>query len=120
MEFITLPDEKQNTTLSVSRDSQKETEVSDSCHIMPLDRSFSHQSPGRSKTLRTSQRGHPRKKYGQVFIVMDCFETSPSAQGALAGPNKTAWKNAMKEEHDTLIKENEWTLVPRSKYKNRF
>ncbi|GFU09356.1 hypothetical protein NPIL_128331 [Nephila pilipes] len=74
---------------------------------MPPDRSVCHHASGRPRILRTGKRGSPRKKYGQVPIVTDCFETSPSVQEALAGPNKTAWKNALKEEHDALIKENE-------------
>ncbi|GFS58909.1 hypothetical protein NPIL_211591 [Nephila pilipes] len=132
MEFIILPEEKQNSTLredtssdlsdktkreAKSSDSQRETEVSDSCDVMPPDRSFCHHAPGRPRILRTGKRGHPRKKYGLVSIIIDSFETNPSVQDALAGPNKIAWKNPMKEKHDALIKENAWTLVSRLKHK---
>ncbi|GFU50545.1 hypothetical protein NPIL_236291 [Nephila pilipes] len=100
---------KRETT---SSDSQAETEVSDNCDVIPLCRTVSHRVTGRPKILRTIKRARPRKEYGQVSITMECFETSPSVQEALSGPNKTDWKNAMKEEHDALIKETAWTLVP--------
>ncbi|GFS33581.1 hypothetical protein NPIL_59741 [Nephila pilipes] len=121
MDFITPPDEKQNSILNedtssdlgdltkrkaTSSDSQRETEVSDSCDVMPPDRSVCHHASGRSKILRTGKKIRPRKEYEQLSIIMDCFETNPSVQKALAGPNKIAWKNAMKEGHDALIKEN--------------
>ncbi|GFS88383.1 hypothetical protein NPIL_89691 [Nephila pilipes] len=83
---------------------------------MPPDRSVCHHVLGRLRIL-TGKSGRPRKEYGQVSIITDCFETSPSAQEARAGPNKITRKNSMKEEHDALIKENAWTLVPRPKHK---
>ncbi|GFT44809.1 hypothetical protein NPIL_35261 [Nephila pilipes] len=121
MEFITLPDEKLKATLSedkspvlgnspkreaVLSNSQTEIEASDSCNVMPPDRSIFHHAPGRPKILRTGKSGHPRKEYGQVSTIMDCFETSPSIQKALSEPNKVAWFISVKEEYDTLIKAN--------------
>ncbi|GFT60842.1 hypothetical protein NPIL_439401, partial [Nephila pilipes] len=132
MEFVTLPENKQNSTLSentstdlddvtkreaTSSDSQTKPEVSDNCDLLPPRRSFNHHAPGRPRILRTGKRGRPKKEYGQVPIITDCFETSSSVQEVLAGPNKIAWKNAMKEEHEALTKENAWTLVPRPKHK---
>ncbi|GFT44973.1 hypothetical protein NPIL_650011 [Nephila pilipes] len=84
---------------------------------MPSGRSVSYHTPGRPRILRTGKRSRPRKEYGQVSLITDCFETSPSIQVDPSGPNKTAWKNAKKEKHDALIKENAWTLVPRPKHK---
>ncbi|GFS34180.1 hypothetical protein NPIL_218471 [Nephila pilipes] len=73
---------------------------------MPPDRSICHHDSGRAKILRTDKRDRPRKEYGHVSIIKDCFETSPSVQEALTGLNNVAWKNAMKEEHDALILKN--------------
>ncbi|GFT31052.1 hypothetical protein NPIL_274121 [Nephila pilipes] len=58
------------------------------------------------------KRVRPRKKYGQVSIITECFKTRLSVQETLAGPNKVAWENGMKKEHDTLFQENARTLVP--------
>ncbi|GFS96093.1 hypothetical protein NPIL_489671 [Nephila pilipes] len=88
----------------MSSGSQRKTEVSDSCDVMPPDRSVYHPAPGRPRVLKTGKRGRPGKKYAQVLIITDCFETSLNVQEALAGPNKIAWENAMKEEHNALIK----------------
>ncbi|GFS29499.1 hypothetical protein NPIL_205431 [Nephila pilipes] len=84
---------------------------------MPPYRCGCSQAPGRPRILRAGKRGHPRKEYGQVSIITDCFEASPSFQEALARPIKIHWKNTMKEEHDALAKENAWTLVSRPKHK---
>ncbi|GFS58440.1 hypothetical protein NPIL_420141 [Nephila pilipes] len=80
------------------------------------DKSVCHHASERPRISRTGQRGRPRKEYGQVSITTDCFETSPSVQEALTGPNKTAWEKAMKEEHDALIKENAWTCIVLKNY----
>ncbi|GFU62051.1 hypothetical protein NPIL_226441 [Nephila pilipes] len=101
-----------------SSDSQTDTEVSDNCDVIPWCRSINHRAPGRPKILRTGEKGLRRKEYGQVSIITDCFETSLRVQEAFAGPNKTDWKNVMKVEHDALINENAWILVPRPKHKN--
>ncbi|GFS43308.1 retrotransposon 4 protein [Nephila pilipes] len=100
-----------------SSDSQTDTEVSNNCDVIPPCRSVNHRAPGRPRILRTGKRGRPRKEYGQVSITTDYFGTSPRVQEAFTGPNKTDGENAMKEEHDALIKENAWTLVPRPNHK---
>ncbi|GFT56910.1 hypothetical protein NPIL_544321 [Nephila pilipes] len=132
MKFITLPDENQKSYLredtssdlgdspkrkATSSDSLTETEASYSCDVTPPERNVFHLALERPRILRTGKREHPIKEYGQVSKITDCFETSPSVQEALAEPNIEAWKNAMKEEHDALSKENAWILVPRSKHK---
>ncbi|GFU05793.1 hypothetical protein NPIL_630621 [Nephila pilipes] len=105
MEFITLPDEKQNSILSedlscdlgdspkgeaMSSNSQTETAASDNSDVMSPDKGKIPHGPGRWRILQTGKRGHPRKDYRQVSIVLCCFETSPIVQKALVGPNKVA------------------------------
>ncbi|GFS99129.1 hypothetical protein NPIL_684871 [Nephila pilipes] len=122
MEFIILPEEKQNSTLSqntssdfghvtkreaTSSDFHTETEVSDNCDVIPPCRNMNHHTPGSPRILRTGKIGHPRQKYCQLSKITDCFKTITSDQEALAGPNKIAHKNAMKKEYDAVIKENE-------------
>ncbi|GFU00066.1 hypothetical protein NPIL_367521 [Nephila pilipes] len=84
---------------------------------MPPDGSVCNYAPERPRNLRICKKGRPRKEYGQVSIITVCFEASPSVREAVVGPNKTAWKNIVKEEHDALIIENAWTLVLRPKHK---
>ncbi|GFT09605.1 hypothetical protein NPIL_504621 [Nephila pilipes] len=113
MEFITLPDKKQSSTISEgtsydlrigflsaditkrkasSSDSQTETKASDCCDITLPDRCVFPPAHGKPRILRTGKSGRPRKEYGQVSVISDCFETSPKVQEALARPNKLAWK----------------------------
>ncbi|GFS64511.1 hypothetical protein NPIL_449421 [Nephila pilipes] len=104
MEFFTFYVEKKSTIYgdtssdlgdslkreALSSDFRTETEASDSCDVKPPDRGVFHPPHGSPRILRPSKRGHPRKEYGKVSIIMNCFETSRSFHEALTGPNKVA------------------------------
>lgn len=79
--------------------------------------------PGRPATIRTGERGRPKKRYNLVPVVTAFTNyahddlTEPSLEEALSGPNSIEWREAMKRELDALIDAGVWTLTkcPRDK-----
>ncbi|GFU28164.1 hypothetical protein NPIL_327171 [Nephila pilipes] len=87
--FLSADATKRKAKLS---ESQTETEASDCCDVTLQDRCVFHSANGKPRLIRTEKSDRPRKEYGQVSIILDCFETNPKVQEAVAGPNKLAWK----------------------------
>ncbi|GBL96015.1 Retrovirus-related Pol polyprotein from transposon TNT 1-94 [Araneus ventricosus] len=77
---------------------------------------------GRPKKLCTRKPGRPRKQYNIKEEIEDAQialeDDIPSLKEALNGPNSEEWLEAMRTEYNTLLKNQAWRLVKRSKDKN--
>ncbi|GFU39584.1 hypothetical protein NPIL_139661 [Nephila pilipes] len=71
-----------------SLDSETGTEALDSYDATHQEGSIFHPSPGKPRTSKTGKIDRPRKEFGQVSIITECFETNPSDQETLTGPDK--------------------------------
>lgn len=66
--------------------------------------------PGRSKIIRTSQRGRPKKEY-QVANIAE-METDPlTVEEAMSSVHRNKWLEAMQSEYDSLMECGTWELI---------
>ncbi|KMQ82164.1 retrotransposon 4 protein, partial [Lasius niger] len=73
---------------------------------------------GRPRKIKTGLRGRPRKEYSiknehieEAQIAEESI--NPSLTEALNGTNANEWYQAMKKEHDALVKNKAWKIVKR-------